>query len=204
MNDPQIRQNFHKKKLKRHHADEETLVIDELGLNHGACRADIAVINGHLEGYEIKSDRDTLGRLERQIESYNAVFDRASIVVGERHVNSMEKFLPEWWGIVLSTKGSRGAVRFKTLRRAKPNGEVDLLAVARLLWRSEAADVLSKKDLPPKVLRSCRAVLYQYLVDLLSPRELKRTVRQCLKTRENWRCPEPPSLCDDLCLPESR
>ena len=72
MNDAQIRSSFHSKKLRRHHATPDTLVVDELGLKHGKCRADIAVINGHLIGYEIKSDDDSLHRLARQVEAYNA------------------------------------------------------------------------------------------------------------------------------------
>jgi len=63
MNDAGIRRNLHCKKLRRHHVDPDTLVVDELGLKHGKCRADIAVINGHLMGYEIKSDDDSLRRL---------------------------------------------------------------------------------------------------------------------------------------------
>lgn len=41
----------------------DTLVIDELGLDHGSCRIDIAVINGHIRGLEIKAEADTLARL---------------------------------------------------------------------------------------------------------------------------------------------
>ena len=46
MKDIDIRINTHKKILLNHHKNDNTLVIDELGLKHGNCRADIAVING--------------------------------------------------------------------------------------------------------------------------------------------------------------
>jgi len=42
MNDHDIRVNIHKKILMRHHKNNNTLVIDELGLKNGDCRADIA------------------------------------------------------------------------------------------------------------------------------------------------------------------
>jgi hypothetical protein len=42
------------------------LVLDELGIDHGRQRADIAVINGRMTGYEIKSDRDTLAPLSNR------------------------------------------------------------------------------------------------------------------------------------------
>ena len=54
MNDGRIRAAFHGKILRRQHLCPETLVLDELGLMHGRCRADIAVVNGCLIGYEIK------------------------------------------------------------------------------------------------------------------------------------------------------
>ena len=58
MNDERIRAAFHRKVLRRHHANANTLVIDELGLKHGKRRAVIAFINGHINGYEIKCDYD--------------------------------------------------------------------------------------------------------------------------------------------------
>ena len=201
MNDVEIRNSFHRKRLRRQHAHEGTLVVNELGLNHGRCRADIAVANGCLIGYEIKSDRDSLGRLTEQVKSYNAVFDRAFVIVGERHAVSIRKHLPEWWGLILSSRGARGAVHFKTLRPAAKNEGIDPISVAQLLWRTEAAEILRHKGLSPKILRQPRAILYEYLVDALNGRELQRTVTDCLKLRRNWRCPVPPPRYGGSCRP---
>ena len=53
------------------HLDEaDTVVIEELGLCRGQVRVDVAVVNGLLHGYEIKSDRDSLRRLGVQVEVY--------------------------------------------------------------------------------------------------------------------------------------
>jgi len=193
MNDAAIRQNFHRKRLRRQHAQKDTLVIDELGLNHGKCRADIAVVNGHFVGYEIKSNSDSLRRLEEQVKSYNAVFDKISIVVGDRYINSIQSHIPEWWGVIVSVRGLRGAVNFDTIREAQTNKNVDPISVAQLLWRNEAAEILSQKKLPPKILRQPRAVLYEHLVELLDIRELRKFIRDYFKKRRNWRCPESPS-----------
>ena len=108
MNDEQIRRQFHRKRLRRHHDDSETVVVDELGLKHGRCRADIAVINGHFIGYEIKSDNDSLRRLPEQIDVYSAVFDRASVIVGEKHACAVKSLIPGWWGLILASQGPRG------------------------------------------------------------------------------------------------
>lgn len=196
MNDVDIRQNFHKKILRRQHTQKDTLVIDELGLNHGKCRADIAVINGHLAAYEIKSNNDSLRRLEEQVKSYNAVFDKVSIVVGDRYIKTIQNYIPEWWGVILSVRGPRGAVNFDTIREARTNKNIDPISIAQLLWRNEAEEILQQKKLSPRILRQPRVVLYEYLVDTLNICELRKFVIEYFRKRKNWRCLELPSQYD--------
>jgi len=199
LNDSDIRGSLHRKVLRKHHARDNTLVVDELGLNHGRCRADVAVINGHLIGFEIKSDEDTLARLEEQISAYDATFDRSTAVVGCRHVGKAKVMLPPWWGIMLARRGPRGAVRFERIRHATRNDSVDPFSVARLLWRDEAEAILAGGDVPRKVLRQPRAVLYKELVKMLPLRELRKQVRDCLLNRKKWRRLQSPSPSGGLC-----
>jgi len=201
MNDVEIRQNFHRKILRRQHAHKDTLVIDELGLNHGKCRADIAVVNGQFVGYEIKSNNDSLRRLEEQVKSYSAVFDRVSIIVGDRYIDSIQDYIPEWWGVIVSARGPRGAVNFDLIRKAQTNKNIDPISIAQLLWRNEAEEILMTKKMPSKILRQPRAILYECLVDVLNTCELRKIVRKYLKNRRNWRCPASPSRYDGLCQP---
>lgn len=204
MNDAQIRAAFHKKVLWRHHANSTTLVIDELGLQHGRRRADIAVVNGHLNGFEIKSNKDSLSRLGGQVKAYTAVFDKASIVVEERHLPGVQALVPVWWGIVVCTRGPRGAISFESIRRSLTNQTVDLFSVAQLLWRNEAAEILEDMAIPMRVLRSKRAVLYEHLIELIDPHELRRMVREQIKKRAGWRRPIRPCGDDGLSQPASR
>ena len=53
-------------KLEKKYRDADTIIINELGLLQGLCRVDVAVINGIIHGYEIKSEADTLERLPLQ------------------------------------------------------------------------------------------------------------------------------------------
>jgi hypothetical protein len=204
MRDEQIRAAFHRKVLQRHHEEANTLVVDELGLKHGQRRADIAVINGHLNGFEIKGDEDSLSRLPGQVEAYSAVFDRATVVVAERHLEEIQRLLPAWWGIVVCTTGPRRALRFRTVRKAAPNRGVDALAVAHLLWKDEAIELLAARGVAPRILKSRRSVLYTHLVSLTEPSELRRLVRERLKGRTSWRCPPLPSRGGGLSLPPAR
>ena len=203
MNDWQIRTSFHHKCLRKYHCDSSTLIVDELGLRHGKCRADIAVINGHLIGYEIKSEVDSLRRLNTQIDSYNAVFDRVSAIVAECHLEETITMIPKWWGIISVSEGQRGAMYFKTIRRSKQNTHVDDCAVAQLLWRNEAQEILANLGIGGKQLRERRANLYEYLTSSLNSSDLRRIVRKYLMKRTNWRHPVLLSLCGDSSQPNA-
>jgi hypothetical protein len=201
MNDAFIRSSFHRNVLQRFHASPDALVIDELGLSHGRCRADIAIVNGRLAGFEIKSDQDSLIRLSAQIKFYNAVFDHVTIIVGRKHAEAILALVPKWWGIVVGHSCAKHGVRFDTLRSPTSNERVEPYAVAQLLWRNEASSVLEKLGEPASILRQRRSALYERLAAILTLSELRQTVTSCLKRRKNWRSrgPRPPG--DDSCLP---
>ncbi len=125
-NDKQIRAAF-KESLKNIHKEEnKTKIIEELGVKHGAARVDIAVINGEIHGYELKSDLDTLYRLSEQMKVYNAVFDRITLVVGKTHVYKAIKIIPEWWGIIIAkTTESINSIDFFNIREPDENPNRD-------------------------------------------------------------------------------
>lgn len=62
-NDLIIREALKRLLENRHAKDKKVRIIEELGVHHGTARIDIAVVNGIMHGYEIKSDQDTLQRL---------------------------------------------------------------------------------------------------------------------------------------------
>lgn len=187
MNDALIRERFHRQILRRHHMSSHTLVLNELGLRHGKCRADIAVVNGKLIGYEIKSDEDSLERLAEQIKTYSAIFDRAILITATKHKNAVLSRLPEWWGVVICHQGERGGVRFETIRTAGRNSHVDPVSVAQLLWKAEVVEILKSLGEPVNMLRQRRFLLYKRLAGLLGLAQLRYRVRECLKRRRNWR-----------------
>ena len=85
--DPEIRQALRFRLSIEHAKQPDTVFIEEFGICRGQGRIDLAVVNSFLHGYEIKSDRDSLRRLDNQIELYSKVLDRATIVVGKRHLS---------------------------------------------------------------------------------------------------------------------
>ena len=137
MNDQKIREYLKASRLKKYVDDPKSLVVDELGLRHGAGRVDVAVINGLIRGYEIKGGTDTLRRLPVQSDTYNSVLDRATIVAAECHIDGAFKLLPEWWGVIVVARKAE-SMKMRLLRPARKNPTKSPLAVAKLLWKAEA------------------------------------------------------------------
>jgi hypothetical protein len=66
----------------------------------GECKADLAILNGTATVYEVKSERDSLSRLERQINAYATVFARVYVIAAENHVKAVFSLVPEDVGIL--------------------------------------------------------------------------------------------------------
>lgn len=183
----------------RYSNDINTRIVNEMGVLHGQSRVDVAVINGILHGYEIKSESDNLMRLPSQIKDYNKVFDRISIVVQKDHLKEAKELIPKWWGIILVTK-FRGSINLREIRKGRVNPSVDPYSLSHLLWKEEALEILKEKSLHKGYLSKPRSVIYQKICDSFSINELKIMVNQQLKKREGWRNNETQSLGDDLLL----
>ena len=196
MRDRDVRESVWRWLEVAHQGDPDTLMLDELGILNGATRVDIAVINGQIEGYELKSERDTLERLPSQRDLYNKVIDRISLVVAENHRAAAEAIIPDWWGLaVASTSGD--TVEVTRERVPEMNPQLDAAALASLLWRDEALVVLERYGAARGVKSKPREVLYDRLADVLDLGMLRAEVRAALKTREGWRADRRFQQCGD-------
>lgn len=142
-------------------------------------RADVAMIGATIEGFEIKTDRDSLKRLPRQADAYTRVFDRCHAVLAQRHVDQALEMLPPWWGILVIEE----SIGFRLLRDADANASVDPETLVRLLWRDEAASALCDLGVPPSP-REGRFRMWEQLLTLLDLDSLKRVVRDALVVRD--------------------
>jgi hypothetical protein len=179
--------------LARTHGPE-TLLVPELGLCQAEARIDLAVVNGHLTGWEIKTAADTLARLGRQEPVYSRVFDRVWLAADAKHLDSALGLVPSWWGIRLIVAKPDG-FGFRKVRDARVNPSVDLHSLVRLLWRDEVLDELATLRLADGLARSPRRVLWEALADAspraISATQLRRRVRERIKDRREWRSAEP-------------
>jgi hypothetical protein len=183
MKDSDIRPVLKNRLALDHQADPSTFVTEELGLLHGMVRIDVAVINTIFHGYEIKSDHDTLKRLPVQISVYSSVLDRVTLLVGYRHAYEALMMVPEWWGVELVNKRKDGSVHFEEARESQLNPTPDFNAIAALLWRKEALEVLEQKRAATGIRSKQRTIIYRRLVDVCDEDELRFIVRTHLKNR---------------------
>ncbi|WP_129349729.1 sce7726 family protein [Solidesulfovibrio carbinolicus] len=185
--DREIRQTLHAKVLRKFHADPRTRVFDEFGLCTGLTRVDVAVVNGALHGFEIKSDQDNLSRLPSQVCLYSKVLDFSTLVVGESHLDAARSLLPRWWGVIVVTCSKNNTPILKWERRSCHNPSLDPLSVAQLLWRREALLILEAHSLSKGLRAKPRNVLWEILAREIKLNELCWLVRQAIKNRGEWR-----------------
>jgi hypothetical protein len=174
-----------------HGDDPETLLVDELGVDEGSFRIDYAVVNGQLAGFEIKSDRDTLSRLAAQARAYGRVFDTLTLICGQRHMAAAAELVPRWWGVTLA-RSSGGLIVFDVVRPIAPNPGVDPFAVAQLLWRDEALEMLEQRELAAGLRSKPRRELWRALARHVDADELRAAVRDRLRARRAWRAELSP------------
>jgi hypothetical protein len=191
MRDIDIRRALRVEMETAHRDDPNTLILEEMGLCQGVARVDLAVVNGTVHGYEIKSDRDTLARLPLQTETYNKVFDFVTIVTAKCHEKKVRILVPKWWGISVAVQHSDN-LKLQVRRRPRRNKAVDPLAMAQLLWREEAIAALTKLGLIEGFRGKKREILWLRLAQNVSSSELSRTVREAVKNRP--RAPQASEL----------
>src|SRR5579863_10163858 len=80
------------------HSLQTASMINEFRV--GDCKADVAILNGTAAVYEIKSERDSLTRLERQIAAYATVFAKVYVIAAETHIRAVANTVPDFVGIL--------------------------------------------------------------------------------------------------------
>jgi hypothetical protein len=183
-------------RLSAAHADDpNTRIVQEMGVWSGSVRIDVAVINGELCGFELKSDRDTLDRLPTQADIYSRVFDKVELVVGKRHAEKAEAIVPKWWGIMVAREQS-GVVTLKPKRMGTTNPTRDPHLIAQLLWKEEAIAVLEACGLAAGWRSKTVKKIHQRLATELPLDDLRDRVRQALKARADWLGQSVPNQLD--------
>jgi hypothetical protein len=200
MRDQDIRQSLKQSLLRRFSRHGDTVILEELGLCQATARIDLALVSGIIHGYEIKSEQDSLDRLPAQQHIYSKTLDKVTVVAAEKHIESLMRTVPEWWGIRQAVRSAQG-IRTIRIRSDACNPRVNPRAFVEFLWKDDCLQVLRRKGLQRGYLGKSRDVLWDRLADILPFCELHELVLTRLKTR----APDPalgrPSLSGDSSRP---
>jgi hypothetical protein len=160
----------------------QSRIEEELRLERGSSRIDVAVIGETLIGYEIKSDADTFARFSNQIHAYNRVFDEIHLVCGPKHANAAVAVIPSWWGLSVAERGSDNAISLRSIRPAGSNGRQDSFSLASMLWRDEALAMI-EGDVARLPKQPSSHVLWEHIASSFPLETIKSAVSSTLLRR---------------------
>jgi len=160
----------------------------------GACKADLAILNGTATVYEIKSERDSLSRLANQVDNYKQVFAKVYVIASERHVTGVLDTVPNDVGVMML--GSR--YRITTVREAEDRPDrICPATVFESLRSGEAVAILKRlKIAVPEVPNTQRHAAMRSVFTQLDPTAVHKAMVATLKRTRDL---SPLSnLVDDL------
>lgn len=151
----------------------------------GKNKADCVILNGKSTCYEIKTDYDSLVRLDDQLSSYLQLFDEVYVVCSKKFEKIIFNEIPNEVGVISLTTSNT----LRTLRKAKSRSEPlnkDLLigSMRQSEYKQLAEEILGEKISLPNMLiyEKCLSIIHQYDND----NELNEKFIKILKeTRKN-------------------
>lgn len=167
-------------------------LFEEFTVPSGKARADVVAVNGHVIAYEIKSDFDSLKRLETQIPEYDLNFEMNYIVTGKKLIQKVESIIPSYWGIILINKNDKGILSVSFVRKAKLNPNLSFENFIGLLTSEEVKKIAMSQ---PSILKKyskleIRKLFKQDILKILNntltiskKREIKQYIRHSLKNK---------------------
>lgn len=162
-------------------------LCDEVNLDRGKARIDVLDISEELLGYEIKSDNDSFSRLSRQAEVYNQTLSKVIIVVGDKFIDRVVGYVPEFWGIIHCYKCPVGIGRLEVIREAKPNPKYSARRSVEVLWRAECIDLILAKGKCPGLYSKRKFWMYKKICEIYPQAELPKLIAEKMRARTNWR-----------------
>ena len=149
----------------------------------GECKADVVILNGTATVYEVKSERDSLSRLERQIAAYAKVFAKVNVISAESHATAVMNLVPSDIGVLcLSDRGQITPIR-KGVERV---GRTSPAAIFDCLRTDEARRVLMTENVfIPHVPNTELSAVLKELFIKLAPETAHRGMIDVLKKTRN-------------------
>lgn len=156
-------------------------ILEELRVHNGNAIADIVTIHNDSHCYEIKSDKDSVERVQRQAQFYDVAFRRVTLVTTARHLERALIFAPSHWGILIA-KATQGRVVFTHVRSARLNERFTKQLALLTLWRSELA-TLAEPIAVSSLAKLSRKTLAELLSESLSTAKVSQEIGRQLVSR---------------------
>jgi hypothetical protein len=179
-----IRNAVHNKILRKNKNRKDVFVLNEFQILNGLSRIDIAVLNGYFHGYEIKSDKDNLLRLPKQVSNYNKIFDKMTLIVGYNHFYEAINIIPDWWGVKLYSEGLKGAIHFQEARRERKNTQIDKSQLSQLLLRTEMYEMLQSFRTQNNI--RVKKKLAEEIASTFSSEQIRGKIKYYVNIRKNY------------------
>ncbi|MCT9871624.1 sce7726 family protein [Paenarthrobacter aurescens] len=163
--------------LGRHSLNTATMLRE---VRTGASKADVVVLNGTSTAYEIKSERDSLARLDNQLNSYRNVFAAVNVVASPLHVRDVLAKVPDDVGVIsLSTRFTLQTEREAQNRpdRTSPLLVLELLRVDEALAILKALDI-NAPEVPNTQIRSELGRIFAALDPEVAHGQMVRTLKE--------------------------
>lgn len=146
--------------FEKGYLQNDAVLINELPVDNFNRRADLVVANGKLHAFEIKSDVDSLVRLEGQINSYLSFFDKVTVVCSRKHANKAKEILPRNVGIIELNVEKSGEVKLKINRRGQAKNIEDPRCFLSFVEKKNIVSSLKKRGISCTIGES-RESLYE-------------------------------------------
>lgn len=163
------------KKIKDH---KNQVTLFEMYVD--SSRADICRINGESIAYEIKTEIDTLDRLEKQIQDYFKVFEKVYIVTCDKHLHKVVDSVPQKCGII-KYRNYQGKYVFHYYRKAIKNLDIDKYAQINNLSSKDLMWILRK--LKVKEFSNKKADRQKILLERYDAKTINYMFKQAIKNK---------------------
>lgn len=168
--------------LSSKHIDDDAVLISEMTVANWSRRADVVLANGRLWGFELKSEADSLSRLEGQIETFRAHFEKLTIVIADRFFERVLRLVPDGVGVWVAESDGLLTERVKT-----KSVELSSSASISLMTAVELRQLLA--GCGSKCAKATRGQLEAIARDL-APEDLAAAARSAIKARHRTRYQE--------------
>ncbi|MBB5191192.1 hypothetical protein HNQ50_001915 [Silvimonas terrae] len=158
----------------------DAVLINEMVVANWSRRVDLAVANGKLHAFEIKSDVDTLRRLDGQLATYLQTFDKVTVVTTEKHATQIASMIPnnvELW----VASASNQKISLKVVKRGRTDKVSGHDALCSHLTKAEIFTLLKKNGISSKLYQKKESLIQAS--EIISVNLVRKHLLDCLKNR---------------------